>query len=480
MTNLKLSYNIERKIATKVESFPISIFDSVEFQNLYSEVNARGRYEIGNAVTTILSFVSSMIAFFGCLYIILKFSVYVTIIIFISFIPFFILQIYCSKNEFKKFKMLSLNNRYKSYFFNLLVDLQTLKDVRVFGLNEYFKNKHKNAFKKEYTKEKSLSIKNGMLLLFGHTISWIAMGFISIWLLNRLILGEVSVADFVWINGVILSFKSILLNLSEAVSLNYKNILYLKNILDFFEIKIFNSNKKTRKINNSAQHVIEFVNVSFKYPNSSNYAIKNLSLSFFTDEIVHISGKNGSGKTTIINLILKFYKPTQGEILLDGINIDEYDEKSYYTLFGLATQYVPRYAAKINEYISFGNIRKVFLHKDIETAAKEAAIHDHIIGSDDYNSNLTKIFYNDGCELSAGQWQKLSIAKIFYSDLPILLFDEPTSNVDKSSCEQIYSHLSSIKKGKIIIIITHASDIFLHADREINLHNGNVQQDNTL
>lgn len=480
LMNLKLSYNIERKVATKIESFPISIFDNVDFQNLYSEVKARGRYEIGNAITSILSLVSSVVAFFGCIYIILKFSVYMTIIILVSFMPFFILQIYCSKNEFKKFKTLSLNNRYKSYFFNLLVNPQILKDVRVFGLNEYFKNKHQSAFDTEYKNEKNLSIKNGILILFGHIISWIAMGFISIWLLNRLIKGEISISDFVWINGIILSFKSILLNLSEIVSLNYKNILYLKNLLDFFEIKIFDDKKKCLMVKNNANHVIEFINVSFKYPNSSNYAIKNLSLSFFTDEIVHISGKNGSGKTTIINLILRFYKPTEGEILLDGISIDKYDQKSYYTLFGLATQCTPKYAAKVNEYISFGNMEKTFSQKSIETSAKAATIHNHIINNNDYDSNLTKTFYNNGWELSSGQWQKLSIAKIFYSDLPILLFDEPTSNVDKGSCAQIYNYLNTIKKGKIIIIITHGSTTLLQADRKVYLKNGNVQEQQLL
>ena len=190
-------------------------------------------------------------------------------------------------------------------------------------------------------------------------------------------------------------------------------------------------------------------------------------------------GKNGCGKTTLIHLILKIYKPQKGEILLDGINIEDYDYESYLSFFSAIFQDYQKYAIKLYDYVSFGNIKEIENKSNAKQALEKATISSNFWNklSKGLDTSLTKIFDEQGLELSGGQWQKLAIARVFFSKAGMLIFDEPSSALDATSESKIYENISKNSKDKIVIFISHRMYSSKLANRIIYMENGTIVGD---
>ena len=175
-------------------------------------------------------------------------------------------------------------------------------------------------------------------------------------------------------------------------------------------------------------HRLELINVSFRYPNTGRDVIKNVNLVIEPGDTVVLVGLNGAGKTTLIKLITRLYDPTEGVILLDGHDIREYATDELYSIYGIIFQDFGKYAVNAAENIAFGNIRTEVDPSLIRHAAQQSGA-DLFIEKlpEKYNTPLMRYFENNGIELSVGQWQKLSIARAFYSDSDIVILDEPTA-----------------------------------------------------
>ena len=187
------------------------------------------------------------------------------------------------------------------------------------------------------------------------------------------------------------------------------------------------------------------------------------------------SGFLGAGKTTLIKLLTRLYDPTSGEILLDGKNIKSYDVAELYKIFGIIFQDFGKYAMSVSENIALGQIDKGVIEKDIELAAKQADAEKFINAlPDGYNTPLMRWFEDNGIELSIGQWQKLSIARAFYSDSDILILDEPTASLDPMAEQQIFNQFDELKKDKTSIFVSHRLSSATIADKIVVLEKGAV------
>ena len=178
----------------------------------------------------------------------------------------------------------------------------------------------------------------------------------------------------------------------------------------------------------SLHNNIRFENVSFRYTGSENYVLKNINVHFDTSETVCLVGENGSGKSTFVKLLLRIYDPTEGRILLDGIDLKEYDINEIRKFYGVLFQDYVKFSDSVHNCIGFGNIEEIQNADGIAEAARLTGANAFIENyKDGYETNLSKMFFNDAIEPSGGQWQKLAISRAVYSNAQVLVLDEPTA-----------------------------------------------------
>jgi ABC-type multidrug transport system fused ATPase/permease subunit len=240
------------------------------------------------------------------------------------------------------------------------------------------------------------------------------------------------------------------------------------------------SKDQAEKISHGGAHTIEFKNVSFRYPGTDRDVIKNVSLTIRPGETAVLVGLNGAGKTTFIKLLTRLYDPTEGEIFLDGRDLREYDVKDLYSMFGIIFQDFGKYAVSVSENIEFGDVHRERGREDIVNAAVSANADEFIDKlPDGYDTPLMRYFEPNGIELSIGQWQKLAIARAFYSTSDILILDEPTASLDPIAEQEIFNQFDKLREDKTTIFVSHRLSSATMASKIIVLEYGELIEEGT-
>jgi ABC-type multidrug transport system fused ATPase/permease subunit len=257
----------------------------------------------------------------------------------------------------------------------------------------------------------------------------------------------------------------------------YEGTLFIDNMIVFMnnETTIAPLLDSPREVERRIPHVIEFQNVSFRYPNTTRDVIKNVSFRIEPGETVVLVGLNGAGKTTLVKLLTRLYDPTEGVILLDGHDIREYSVEELYKMYGIIFQDFGKYAVSVRENIAFGEISKGVDEDDIQKAAHASDADDFIAHlPDGYDTPLMRIFEENGIELSIGQWQKLSIARAFYSDSDVLILDEPTASLDAIAEKDIFDRFTELSRDKLTVFVSHRLSSAVTAGKIVVLRDGKI------
>lgn len=369
-------------------------------------------------------------------------------------------------------------NRYISYYLEeYLDDNKYAKDIRIFNQQEVVTNEMEkngfwawtNVFKECENVERKYG---GMNVIIFSLITGIV--YIFVWL--RALVGVISIGDVikhcVSISQMFLAFS----NLSTTLTALSSNNMYLDMLYNYIDIPLKNNNKGKKIINDNKnnEYIFEFHNVSFKYPGSDKYALKELSMKFGLKEKLAIVGKNGSGKTTMVKLLCRLYEPTDGYITLNGVKISEYDYQDYANLFSVVFQDFKLFSLPVGQNVANNiiyDMDKVWdsLYKSgIKYRVEE--FHAKL------NTSLYKQFETNGVEISGGEEQKIAIARALYRDSPIFILDEPTASLDPESEYEIYSKMNEISKDKAVIFISHRLSSCCFSDRIAVFDNGKLVQ----
>lgn len=230
-----------------------------------------------------------------------------------------------------------------------------------------------------------------------------------------------------------------------------------------------------RTIEKGIAHSIEFQNVSFHYPGTTNKIIDNVSFHLKVGKSTVLVGQNGAGKTTLLKLLIRLYDPTEGMILLDGHDIRGYDIDELYNMYGIIFQDFGKYAATAGENISFGDATRVSTADDLINAAIASNSIEYITKlKEGFDTPLMRFFEPEGVELSIGQWQKLSIARAFYSQSDVLILDEPTASLDPIAEQEIFNQFDQLRKDKTTIFVSHRLSSATTADQIIVVEHGKI------
>lgn len=253
----------------------------------------------------------------------------------------------------------------------------------------------------------------------------------------------------------------------------FQNYLFVQDYETFMSLPEENLTHGT-SFPEKISHGIEFQHVWFKYPLSKDWILKDISFKIDPSDNIAIVGQNGAGKTTLIKLLCRFYEPQKGRILVDGLDIYKYKLSEYRFQISALFQDFAQYPFSVEDNIHFGDISQKKSHLRIKHAAKLTGIT-HFINSLPlkYQNPLDKEFEN-GVEPSKGLWQRVALARTLYRHSEILILDEPTSNVDPQSEEEIFDQVLRVAKEKIIILISHRFSTVRKADKILVLENGSI------
>jgi ABC-type multidrug transport system fused ATPase/permease subunit len=364
-----------------------------------------------------------------------------------------------------------------NYYSSLMTDKDMVKEIRIFGLSDAFIERHQKVFHKYFKGLKKLFLSEGFWHIAISLITTAVNCLLFIFIAKGVTTGDYQIGDYSLYTGALTSIAGSIGSLIATTASIYEGTLFIDNMITFMNEKktIVSTLPEPRKLERGIGHRFEFKNVSFRYPGTRRDVIRNVNLVIEPGSTVVLVGLNGAGKTTLIKLLTRLYDPTEGVILLDGHDIREYAVEDLYAAFGIIFQDFGKYAVSVKENILFGQLSKEVKEEEIRRAAAQSNCTDFIEAlPHGFDTALMRYFEPDGIELSIGQWQKLSIARAFYSDTDILILDEPTASLDAIAEQEIYRQFDELRCERTTIFVSHRLSSATTADAIVVLQNGQV------
>jgi ATP-binding cassette subfamily B protein len=352
---------------------------------------------------------------------------------------------------------------------------ETAKEIKLFNLSGFLVKRFKTLSDKFYDDNRKLSVKRAswgtvfaLLGSIGYYAAYIVM-------IVKTVEGALTIGTLTFLAGSFRQLRSLLENILSRFTSVAQGAIYLRDFFDFFEIqpKIFTA-VKPRPFPNPITEGFVFENVGFKYHNTERWANRYLSFTLHAGEKLALVGENGAGKTTLVKLLSRLYDPTEGRILLDGVDLKEYDLYELRRNIGIIFQDYLKYQMSLAQNIAVGNIEELDNRDLIERAAEKSlasSLVDRLPLR--YDQALGRRF-NNGVELSGGEWQKVALARAYMKEAQLLILDEPTSALDARAEYEVFNRFAELTKGKSAVLISHRFSTVRMANRILVLEKGEL------
>jgi len=472
--------NVNLRLMNKAKEVDLASFDRPEFyeklENAKREAGNRP-LQIINANFSIISTIISMVSFIVVLAAVSPAAPWAIALL---SIPTAVINFIYRRKNFFYMRHHSKDRRQMNYYSNLMTNKDMVKEVRLFGLSELFIGRYNETFKRYYKGLRKLFVGEGLWHMASTVLSTVVNCLLFLYIAKGVTEGRYEVGDYSLYTGALHSIASGVGTLISTTASIYEGTLFIDNLITFMNEKVtiiplLGERTEPRKVTHHTGHQIRFENVSFRYPGTERNVINNVNLTIEPGDTVVLVGLNGAGKTTLIKLLTRLYDPTEGTIYLDGHDIREYDTTDLYRLFGIIFQDFGKYAVNVRENIQFGQLDREAGMGEIEYAARQSSADQFIADlPEQYDTPLMRYFEENGIELSIGQWQKLSIARAFYSDSDIIILDEPTASLDPIAEQEIYNQFDSLREDKTTIFVSHRLSSATVANKIVVLEKGAV------
>lgn len=457
-------YNHVSKMDYENEENPdIQILKGRAQKTLYSSLNVLNQF---------CSLVQSIFSLLLISTIVLSLNWFIIILILIITLINSLVKKRLNNKKFEISQKLSEYDRYQGAYVYMLEDFSYSKEKRLFDCNNFLINMYRRSKIESNKIEVKFNSLQNIPFLFNSFTYFIQMFIIYMYLVYLVIEKNMPIGTMTIYLTVSSQFSSYLNNVFSSY-LNLSSIsLNIQELRKFLNI----SNKQMESGQNipniTENSVIEFKNVSFKYPGSSIFALKNLNLRFKFNEKLCIVGVNGSGKSTFIKLLMRLYFPSEGEIFLDGVNINTFDYKAYQKLFSPVFQDFATYYTTIEKNITLDDsVNLIRLNKVVSESGLKVLVNKI---PKNINTQVGKWIDEEGINPSGGEEQRMAIARALYHNGVVYILDEPTAALDPDAEYEIYTQFGSMIKGKAAILITHRLSAVQLADKVAVFDSGSV------
>jgi ATP-binding cassette subfamily B protein len=419
----------------------------------------------GQDIITVISLITGLIVF----------EPWLIVLLFIAIIPSFINEIKFSRTSYSLQRSWTPERRELDYLRFIGASDQTAKEVKLFGLANYISTKFAEVAHRYYLANRKLSIQRSLWGSLFNIIGDVAYYWAYLVIIMQTVSGIITIGAMTFLSGSFSRLRGQLQTIFSRFSRITESAMYLQDYFDFIDIETEEDRTEVfQKIPEKIQTGFSFENVSFKYPESEKFVLKNITFSLKKGEKLALVGENGAGKTTLVKLLLRMYEPDEGRILLDGKDIRNYPKSEYQQLFGAIFQDFVKYYFTAGENIGIGYVKEIENRPRVEISA-EKSLADKVIADlpENYNQRLGKRF-NDGKDLSGGQWQKIALGRAYMKDAEIIVLDEPTAALDARAEYEAFERFVELTKGKTSVIISHRFSTVRMAERILVLKNGTI------
>lgn len=473
---------IKVKLMQKAREIDLADYDRPLFYEKLENANREAGMrpvQILNSTFNLVSTLISAVSFVAVLWII---GPWAPAVIIALAVPSAIVTFIYRKKNANYVRRNSKDRRQMEYYSRTMTDKDMAKEIRLFDLSDTLIKSYQAVFRKYYRGLKKLIFAEHGWNLLCTLVSTAAHCLLFVYVADLVIRGELSVGDYTLYAGALTSISNCVTTLVSTTSTIYEGTLFIENMIDFMNepVTIRPSVTPARLPQKGKGHEIEFRHVSFGYPETGREVLHDVNLTVRAGESLVLVGQNGAGKTTMIKLLTRLYDPTEGQILLDGVDLREYSLRELYDLYGIIFQDFGRYAFSIRENITFGEINAHVDEERIREAAHQSNADSFIDRlPDGYDTPLMRMFEPNGHELSTGQWQKLSVARAFYGVKDIIILDEPTASLDPLAEQEIYRQFDELRQGKTTVFVSHRLSNAVNASKIVVMEQGRVVEEGT-
>lgn len=371
------------------------------------------------------------------------------------------------------------SRRMRGQLFNYFFNPAAIIEMRIYELQNVFRQRYGDLDRSIHAKFMKLNTDYLPIRIIASLLEGVLSDLgARLYVFFLTVTKKITLGQFAFFVSQIGSFTSSLHRVGEGIDTLNESMHRMKYYLEFLEVKpVLPILPAPKDLSNGVE--IELKHVDFCYPGTDIKVLDDFSLKINKGETVALIGLNGAGKTTIIKLILRFYDPQAGEILINGINVKDIAIADFYQKVGFMAQNYMTYELSVADNVTFGRYNKRADEKDIKEALKKASAWDFVNSyPEGMNQMLGRKFANS-IQPSIGQWQKIGLARSFYRDPELLILDEPTSSIDAKAEAEIFEKVESISNDKTVIIISHRFSTVRKADKIYLIEAGNIKEHGT-
>ncbi len=476
MLNARLSNSINTAIIRKSLSLDLHYFEDAQFYDKLQNARRESNWRAMSIINTSFNLVTNIITLGSFAVSLIAFSPLVALVLFGATLPSFIVQTRYSRLTFRLLTWRAPEFRRMNYLEHLLTVDHSAKEIKLFGLGEPLLQRYQEFFWKFYREDTNLARRRSLIsVLWGLLASASYYGAYA-WIVWRTVSGTISIGDMTFYLTLFRqsqgTFQGIFYNTGQL----YESGLFLQNLFGFLSLTPQMISGKGRKVPRPIRQGIEFRNVSFRYPDREEWALRDVNLKVLPGEKIALVGANGAGKTTLIKLLTRLYDPTEGQILLDGVDLREYDLDDLRECIGVIFQDFVRYQVSARENIGFGQIAELENEPRIISASERGGADEVIERLPQGYDTVLGRWFEKGAELSGGQWQKIALGRAFMRDSEVLVLDEPTAALDAEREYEIFQRFRELTAGRIAFLISHRFSTVRMADRIVVIEGGRITE----
>lgn len=471
--NDKVNYYVENLLLEQFAAVDLGFYDSSEYRDKLNQV-----WDIKSSVTALASLffaqVQTLLSFIVSLILFARWNAAYALVIVLCSLPIIFVEWKVNQLDINFSMQNQKNERAMRYFKYIFTNYDNSLEIKLYNIKDFLIGKYIDSWKEYYKNRKKFTAKIAALMFASLLIST----FVSQLLLYILLIGKIakkiiSIGDAMYYMSLFHNLYNSTVSLIRIISSSNAAFVRLNAVKEFINQKPMVQKNGVLTLDKIQK--IEFSHVYFRYPGKENYVLEDCSFTMEAGQQIGLVGENGCGKSTIVKLILRLYDVEEGEILLNGIDIMEYDIEKYRAMFSVLFQDFIKYSFTLRENVSLSDIEKSDNDERIKDALSKSEMSELVSTWDKgLETPLTRSFEPDGKELSGGQWQRIALSRVFFADRDFVILDEPSASLDVFAEEKIFRQFQQLSGNRSSIIISHRLSSIVAADKILVLKNGRI------